>query len=209
LGGSMGKLVSVFVGILICIGIAVVRTAAQGSGPWPGPEGGRVRTDTPGYNPPTSAGSKVADIVGRDLAGNPFSLKYSDSSTPTVVYYPCGFKPQEMDFSTVVAQKRDTFHFVVVFWDRATPEANAWVERYVADMKPSWDGVAVDVVKVSKSLVEALSLGGCPRTYVISTEGKVVQNWLGEWGGSTRNQVEQFFAVRLPQRDAWNGSSPK
>jgi hypothetical protein len=203
----MGRILTACAAIATVLGIAIVRPAAQsGSAPWPGPEGGRVQFETP--NPSLLAGSQVAEITGRDLGGNPVSFKYGTKAIPTVVYFPCGFKPQEIDFATVVAQKRDRFNFVVVAWDRGTTEANAWVDRYVADMKPSWGGAAVDLVLASKTTVENLSLGGCPRTYVVSPEGKMLQNWAGEWGGATRAQVEQFFGVRLPARDSWNGGAP-
>lgn len=39
---------------------------------------------------------------------------------------------------------------------------------------------------------------GTPRTLVVSPQGKILENWLGAYGGEVKNRVEQYFQINLP-----------
>jgi hypothetical protein len=41
-------------------------------------------------------------------------------------------------------------------------------------------------------------LGGTPQTIVISTDGKVLQNWVGAYADKQQMEVEKFFGLTLP-----------
>jgi hypothetical protein len=41
-------------------------------------------------------------------------------------------------------------------------------------------------------------LGSTPETIVISSQGKVVERWLGAYEGGTKRDMERFFSANLP-----------
>jgi len=66
--------------------------------------------------------------------------------------------------------------------------------EYVAknDLKlPVYSGLSPGTLMTYK-------LGSTPQTIVISSEGKVLQDWAGAYIGDQKSQVEAFFHVTLP-----------
>ena len=51
---------------------------------------------------------------------------------------------------------------------------------------------------LSPETIKALGLGGTPQTIVVSTDGKVIKNWMGAYTETIQPEVETFFGVRLP-----------
>jgi hypothetical protein len=68
------------------------------------------------------------------------------------------------------------------------------VARYVAknDLKvPVYSNLSPETLKTYK-------LASTPQTIVISPEGKILQNWVGAYGGTQKSQVEACFHTTLP-----------
>jgi hypothetical protein len=74
------------------------------------------------------------------------------------------------------------------------------LRRYLAARIPTWGGIPVEVVKdIPKQDVQAVWLGGCQRTYVVSPEGRMIQNFTGSWRSPhQRTNVEKYFGINVP-----------
>jgi thioredoxin-related protein len=50
----------------------------------------------------------------------------------------------------------------------------------------------------STDIVQALHLGNTPQTIVVTSRGKVIQDWIGAYLDTNQSGVENFFKVKLP-----------
>ena len=142
----------------------------------------------------------VPALSGSDLAGNQVTIRYSNWAVPTVIYNLApGVPGNDENFTEAVVKARSRFHFVVV-----SPMArlNDALSAHIANVKPQWQGVPVDVVKdVPEDLAQAMWLTGFPRTYIISTDGKMLHNFSGPWGEKLiAAEIEHLFGIVLPNK---------
>lgn len=49
--------------------------------------------------------------------------------------------------------------------------------------------------------VFAYRLGGTADTLVVSSEGKLLQQWKGAYSGSSKREIEEYFGITLPGVD--------
>jgi len=51
---------------------------------------------------------------------------------------------------------------------------------------------------LSDETKRAYKLSGTPETIAVSTEGKVLQSWMGAYVGEQKKEIETYFNVTLP-----------
>jgi peroxiredoxin len=137
-------------------------------------------------------GTTVPPIAAKRCGGLEEIISYHVAAKPTVLYVftpPCSWCARNMDnFKALVDKVGGTYHFVGV------SVSDEGLAQYVAknDLKiPVYSGLSPETLKTYK-------LGSTPQTIVISTEGTVLQDWVGAYVGAQKSQVEAFFHVSLP-----------
>jgi peroxiredoxin len=137
-------------------------------------------------------GTTVPSIVAKRLDGQQEVISYQDAEQSTVLYIftpPCSWCARNMEnLKTLLEKEGGHYRFVGLSLSGDT------LPEYVAknDLKlPIYSGLAAETLKTYK-------LGSTPQTIVISTEGKVLQDWVGAYVGEQKSQVEAFFHVTLP-----------
>ena len=53
-------------------------------------------------------------------------------------------------------------------------------------------------IDIPKESGDAYKMGGTPQTVVVSSQGQVLQSWVGAYVGDQKSQVEAYFKVTLP-----------
>jgi hypothetical protein len=152
---------------------------------------------------PLTPGESVSTLRGYGLDNQPVVVDYRQQAHPTVVYVISehgGFfvKQNESNFAALVTQARGRFTFVVL-----CPVDTGGLREYLASVRPAWKDAPVTVVaNVSEDLRQEMCLFMYPQTLVISTQGKVLQNFQGAYAtvGSNAHPaaIEAFFGVKLP-----------
>lgn len=137
-------------------------------------------------------GTVVDPIAAKRLGGHEEIVYYQGADIPTVVYIftpACIWCARNMDNFKALADGQATgYRFIGVSL------SDQGLAEYVAKNKlklPIYSGLSTEAVKQYK-------LGSTPRTIVISSEGKVLQDWAGAYVGDQKAQVESFFNVTLP-----------
>ncbi len=137
-------------------------------------------------------GTTVPPIAAKRLDGEPGVISYQGTEQSTVLYIftpPCSWCARNMDnLKTLLDKERGHYRFVGLSLSEQT------LREYVAknDLKlPVYSGLSSETLKAYK-------LGSTPQTIIISTDGRVVQNWMGAYVGDQKSQVEAFFHVSLP-----------
>lgn len=51
---------------------------------------------------------------------------------------------------------------------------------------------------IPPSSISDLKLGTTPETIVVSRDGLVLRDWRGAYTGATKQQMEEFFSMGLP-----------
>jgi peroxiredoxin len=137
-------------------------------------------------------GTAVPAITVKRVDGRQETISYHDTVQPTVLYVftpPCSWCARNIDnFKALLDKERGQYRFIGL----SLSEGN--LEEYVAknDLKLAvYSGLSPGTLRTYK-------LGGTPQTIVISTEGKVLQDWAGAYVGDQKSQIEAFFKVSLP-----------
>jgi len=126
------------------------------------------------------------------LDGRGEVISYQDTNQATVLYIftpPCTWCARNMDnFKTLLEKESAKYRFI------GLSLSQEGLVQYVAknDLKlPVYS-------ELSPEAEEAYKLAGTPQTIVVSSEGRVLQNWSGAYAGDQQSQVEAFFHVSLP-----------
>ena len=137
-------------------------------------------------------GTAVSPLKAHSLDGREATISYKDGEQPLVIYV---FTPQcpwcrrnLANLKTVLARNHDSYRFV------ALSLSDKGLEQYLADKQ-------IDIPVFANPAEEARQqyrLGSTPQTIVVSTDGKVLQNWVGAYTGGGRVEIEKFFGVNLP-----------
>jgi hypothetical protein len=137
-------------------------------------------------------GATVPPIQAKRLEGSEDVISYQSTNRPTVLYIftpPCTWCARNMDnFKTLVDNAGGKYRFIGVSLSEES------LREYVAknDLTlPVYFGPSTET-RV------AYRLGGTPQTIVVSTEGRVLQNWMGAYVGDQQSQIERFFQIKLP-----------
>jgi hypothetical protein len=151
-----------------------------------------------------AVGDEVPKLEGLALDGTPVTVDYGLQGKPTVVYVITPFSyfvvRNEANFATVVRQAAATFRVIVL---SPNPTGNERLAEYIHKVKPGWGNATVEIVKdISPDLKKDMMLGGYPQTLVISTQSRVVKNFMGAYSPESLSakpaDIEAFFSVKLP-----------
>jgi hypothetical protein len=137
-------------------------------------------------------GTAVPPIAVKRLGGQQEVISYQGVNQSTVLYVftpPCSWCARNMDnFKTLLGKESGEYRFIALSLSEDT------LAEYVAknDLKlPVYSGLSMDTKAAYK-------LSGTPQTIVVSSDGRVLQNWMGAYVGHQKSQVEAFFHVTLP-----------
>jgi len=141
---------------------------------------------------PLQSGATVPPFRATDMEGHAQTVTYGEVSKPTVLYIltpSCSWCARNMEnFRQLVAQRNVDYRFIALSLSKES------LPEYVATHKltiPIYASPSVEMQTTYK-------LGGTPQTIVISTEGRVLQNWAGAYVDDQKSQIEAFFHVTLP-----------
>ena len=137
--------------------------------------------------PPLTA--RRADRIDQTLE----TIAYAGSGRPTVLYVlspTCGWCARNHhSIQTLVAAKGREYRFIGV----------SLIEQGAAEYA-ALHGFGVPLYTgLSEDARHAYRMGATPQTIVVSPEGVVVATWNGAYVGKRKEQVEQFFGVRLTE----------
>jgi peroxiredoxin len=137
-------------------------------------------------------GEVVPPLKAKDSLGHEEQLAY-EGILPTVLYV---FKPtcvwcqrNEPNIKFLAHQCARKYRFVAV--SLTSRDLGAFLAEHqlgfptIADLDPDTR--------------RAYKLGATPETVVLSSGGKVVKVWLGEFSSQNRRDIEHFFSVTLPE----------
>jgi peroxiredoxin len=137
-------------------------------------------------------GTIAPPIIAKRLDRAQEIISYHDTNQATVLYIftpPCTWCARNMDnFRTLLDKESGHYRFIGL---SLSDEA---LHQYVAknDLNlPVYSSLSPETLKTYK-------LGSTPQTIVISSEGKVLQDWAGAYVGHQKSQIEAFFHVALP-----------
>ena len=137
-------------------------------------------------------GTVVPPITAKRLDGRSETITYVGSARPTVLYIftpQCGWCTRNLDnLKTLIDQKGNEYRFIGISLSREE------LEKYIADHQLTFP-VYTDI---PQEVGEAYKMGGTPQTIVISTQGQVIQNWVGAYTGDQKSQINAYFNVSLP-----------
>lgn len=142
-----------------------------------------------------ASGLKTGELVlpakVTDLHGNPAEVNYEAAAVPTVLYVftpTCGWCLRNIaNVKSLFAQSSSKYRVIGISL------AREGLADYVASHSFSFP-----VYVAEPRTAVAYGLGSTPQTIVISTGGRVLQNWRGAYDGPTKKDVEIFFAAKLP-----------
>jgi hypothetical protein len=136
-------------------------------------------------------GEVVPALQGKDLNGQPVSFAY-DSRFPTVIYVlspTCAWcKRNEANVEALAINVVGKYRFLAVSL------SSDGLRQYAESAHISFPLYS----DLQVSTLSAYKFGGTPQTIVVSPEGKVLKNWKGAYIDEVKEEVESYFAVRLP-----------
>jgi peroxiredoxin len=148
--------------------------------------------------PALQIGVTVAPIKAHGLDGQPAVISYAGGAQPIVLYVftpQCSWCARNLaNLKTLLAQKQGAYRFVGL--SLTDKDLNEYVAKNQLSC-PVYFNPAEEALREYK-------LGSTPQTIVISSEGKVLKNWVGAYTGEQQMEVEQFFGISLPGITAGN-----
>ena len=137
-------------------------------------------------------GMVVPSIYAEDLADKPAKIQYDNSNQPTVIY---AFSPTCVwcdrnlaNIKALALARGSSYRFI------GLSLTGNGVADYVASHK-----IDFPVYKnPSPETLKALGLGSTPQTIIVSSEGKVLKNWVGAYGKNIQHEAESYFDIHLP-----------
>lgn len=139
-----------------------------------------------------AVGSAVPPITSKRLGGHEETISYQGTNQLTVLYI---FTPQCIwcarnidNLKTLANERKGQYRFIGL----SLSDEN--LEKYVQTNQlkfPVYFGLSAE-------LKAAYKLSGTPQTMVVSSDGRVVQNWTGAYVGRQQKQIEAFFHINLP-----------
>ena len=142
--------------------------------------------------PLLTVGTLVPPITAERIDGKNETLTYSSSPAPTVLYIftpPCTWCARNMDnFKTLVEKGSGRYRFIGLSLE----------DQGLAGYVKKYDLTLPVYARLSPQTKETYKLSGTPQTIVISSDGRVLQNWMGAYIGDRKSQIEAFFHVALP-----------
>lgn len=141
--------------------------------------------------PDVTVGTVLKPIVGVLPDGKPIRVAFDADQRPVVLYVfssKCEWCRRNLrSISALADTVQSSFRFVGV---SISATASGPPDR----------SLPFPVVLAS----EQLPFRSTPQTVVVAQDGRVVRCWLGAYVGTTKAEVEEYFATRLPQIDPTN-----
>lgn len=139
------------------------------------------------------AGAKVPPLAGRLLTGERVSIAYNADEKPMMIYIfspLCGWCKKNTNSVRSLIEQISSKHRVI-----GISMVSEGLSQSVTE-----SGFKFPVLhELPPSIVSAYKLGGTPQTIIVSSDGKILQNWIGAYGGSIREEIEKYFGVKLPE----------
>ncbi len=135
-------------------------------------------------------GQLASPLSGVSIDGQPRTITFS-GGLPTVVYFfspTCGWC--ERNWANVAALARASAGRYRVVGITATTDLKGFAAARGLDFE-ILGGVPEDATR-------ALGLGGAPHTLVVSSQGRISDEWIGAFDGRRKRAVEDFFQIELP-----------
>lgn len=137
-------------------------------------------------------GVTVPPISAQRFGGTRETITYADNDRPTVLYIftpQCKWCARNVDnLRTLIDQRGKDYRFIGISLSQEG------LEEYLSIQTLPFP-VYIDIPKESG---DAYKMGGTPQTVVVSSQGQVLQNWVGAYVGDQKSQVEAYFKVTLP-----------
>jgi peroxiredoxin len=137
-------------------------------------------------------GTVVPTLNVLNMEGRPVSLTYADTRVPTVVYVfspDCHWCARNADnVKQLVTNAGQRYRFVGVSLSAEN------LTQYVSENELPFQ-VYSSPTELTRA---AYKMGGTPQTLVISSEGKLLKNWIGAYSRDVQSEVEAFFETKLP-----------
>jgi hypothetical protein len=138
------------------------------------------------------AGTQVSTISVERTDGQPVTIRYADSTLPTVLYVmrpDCGWcKRNSANLKALADGAAGRYRLYVLSIDAKGVEEYA---REYATPVPV-------LVKVSEATMKEYMLGGTPQTVIVAPTGKVLKNWGGAYGETISREIRETLGVTMP-----------
>lgn len=134
-------------------------------------------------------GTKLADIQAQDLEGKIRTVRYSDSSVPTLLYVfspSCGWCYRNLENVRLMSQDaRGRYRMVgLSLSDKGLPE-------YIKDHR-----IDFPVYVPSEQIRRDYRLGGTPETLLVAADGRVTKIWTGAYQAELKKESRESSVSR-------------
>ena len=137
-------------------------------------------------------GSQVPTINAKDLAGDSYSIEYSNVGIPTILYIftpECSWCLRNLqNIKTIASQTSGKYRLI------GLSLSSKKVKDYVAQNNLDF----LILTDVTSETLKAYKFGGTPQTLIISPEGDVLKNWNGAYMDNLKKEVDEYLQVNLP-----------
>jgi len=148
--------------------------------------------------PGLEIGTRLPALNLKNASGEPVRVKYGESGVPTILYVispTCGWCQKNTASVTQLAHSVSSRAKVVAISiapppdkDNGSPGVATWKDLPF----PVYTGL-------SDAQARELRVRSTPTTIVVAPEGKVLAVWEGAYTGKTKDAVQSYFALTLPE----------
>jgi redoxin len=137
-------------------------------------------------------GDSIPSLIASDVNDRPQTVVYAATTHPTVLYFfspACVWCQRNIENIRMLANLReDSYRFIGVSLSETS--LSEYLNAHKFDF-PIYKNVSPDSMR-------GLGIAGTPQTIVVSSEGKVLKNWVGAYGQRLKAEVEAYFDISLP-----------
>ena len=138
------------------------------------------------------AGTLVPAITGKTPQGEQTTIDFAAPGHPTVLYVfspTCGWCKRNLE-NMMTLRREIGSHYAFV----GVSLTSTGLTEYVSQNKLDYPVVA----DIPDSVKAAYKMGGTPSTIVVSPDNKVLKVWSGAYQGTSLQEIENYFQVKLP-----------
>lgn len=144
------------------------------------------------YNLGIIPGEKLPSLSLFDNSGNPAEISYN-TSLPTILYVfteDCPWCDRNLESVKVLRRHTEgKYRFIGVSLKK--DGLTEYIEKNKLDFEIYNTPTRTKYV--------AYKMAGTPQTFVISPDGHLIKMWSGAFGLKTKEEIEAFFEVKLPE----------
>jgi len=137
-------------------------------------------------------GENAPLLEAKDLEGKTIAVTYSEIAQPTILYV---FTPECVwcarnlkNIKTLANETRGKYRLI------GLSLSGEGLRNYIEKNEINFP-VYTDI---PTSVQAAYRLGGTPQTIIVSSDGKIIQNWAGVYTEEVASEVEGYFGIHLP-----------